>query len=59
VIQLATGPTNASGQIVTQVEGVVGTATYAGWRPRLKAKDILDGVSKTAMLSETHLFKGE
>jgi hypothetical protein len=59
VIQLAIGPTDASGNIVTHLNGAVNTATYAGWRPRLKAKDILDGVSKTAMLSETHLFQGE
>jgi prepilin-type N-terminal cleavage/methylation domain-containing protein len=59
VIQLAIGPTNASGEIVTHLSGAVNTPTYAGWRPRLKAKDLLDGVSKTAMLSETHLFQGE
>jgi prepilin-type N-terminal cleavage/methylation domain-containing protein len=63
VIQLATGPTDSLGRIVTQVGGTMasasGTPCYAGWRPRLKAKDILDGVSKTAMLSETHLFQGE
>jgi prepilin-type N-terminal cleavage/methylation domain-containing protein len=63
VIQLAMGPTNASGQIVTHLtsswtdDGVPGP--YAGWRPRLRGKDILDGTSKTAMLSETHLFQGE
>ena len=59
VIQLATGPTNANGEIVTQVNGGMNTPSYAGWRPRLKAKDITDGMSKTAMLSETHLFQGE
>jgi len=59
VIQLATGPTNADGEIVTQLSSGVNSATYAGWRPRLKAKDITDGISKTAMLSETHLFQGE
>ncbi len=59
VIQLASGPTDANGNIVTQLGSAVNTATYAGWRPRLKAKDITDGMSKTAMLSETHLFRGE
>ncbi len=59
VIQLAIGPTDASGNIVTQLSSAVNTATYAGWRPRLRAKDITDGSSKTAMLSETHLFQGE
>ena len=59
VIQLASGPTDASGNIVTQLGSGVNTATYTGWRPRLKAKDITDGISKTAMLSETHLFQGE
>jgi hypothetical protein len=59
VIQLATGPTNASGDIVTHISGAVNSTTYAGWRPRLKAKDVTDGLSKTAMLSETHLFQGE
>jgi prepilin-type N-terminal cleavage/methylation domain-containing protein len=59
VIQLAIGPTNANGDIVTHLGSAVNTATYAGWQPRLKAKDILDGTSKTAMLSETHLFQGE
>ena len=63
VIQLATGPTDSLDRIVTQVDGTMasasGTPCYAGWRPRLKAKDIPDGISKTAMLSETHLFQGE
>ena len=63
VIQLATGSKNSSGQIVTQLNGSMATTSstpcYQGWRPRLKAKDIYDGVSKTAMLSETHLFRGE
>ena len=63
VIQLATGPTDSLDRIVTQVDGTMasasGTPCYAGWRPRLKAKDITDGISKTAMLSETHLFQGE
>jgi hypothetical protein len=59
VIQLASGPTDANGNIVTQLGSAVNTPTYAGWRPRLKAKDITDGISKTAMLSETHLFQGE
>ena len=63
VIQLAIGPTNSPGQIVTQVNGSMATTTstpcYQGWRPRLRAKDITDGSSKTAMLSETHLFQGE
>ena len=59
VIQLAIGPTDGSGNIVTHFTSGVNTPTYAGWRPRLKAKDITDGMSKTAMLSETHLFQGE
>jgi hypothetical protein len=59
VIQLATGPTDADGKIVTQKDGVNFTACYQGWRPRLRSKDILDGTSKTAMLSEIHLFRGE
>jgi prepilin-type N-terminal cleavage/methylation domain-containing protein/prepilin-type processing-associated H-X9-DG protein len=63
VIQLAIGPTNADGNIVTHLssswtdDGVPGP--YAGWRPRLRGKDIVDGTSKTAMLSETHLWQGE
>jgi prepilin-type N-terminal cleavage/methylation domain-containing protein len=59
VIQLAIGPTNSNGEIVTHLSSAVNMATYAGWRPRLAAKDITDGISKTAMLSETHLFQGE
>ena len=59
VIQLAIGPTDASGNIVTHLGSGVNSATYVGWRPRLKAKDLSDGISKTAMLSETHLFQGE
>jgi hypothetical protein len=59
VIQLATGPTDANGNIVTQLPGAENTACYRGWRPRLRSKDILDGTSKTAMLSEIHLFQGE
>lgn len=59
VIQLAIGPTNSDGKIVTQVQGQMGTPCYQGWRPRLKAEHIVDGTSKTAMLSETHLWQGE
>ena len=60
VIQLAIGPTNSSGDIITHIPAAVSATTpYAGWRPRLRGKDILDGTSKTAMLSETHLWQGE
>ena len=60
VIQLAIGPTNSSGEIITHLPAAVDATTpYAGWRPRLKGKDITDGTSKTAMLSETHLWQGE
>jgi prepilin-type N-terminal cleavage/methylation domain-containing protein len=59
VIQLAIGPTNADGNIVTHLQGQMGTPCYGGWRPRLKAEHIVDGTSKTAMLSETHLWQGE
>lgn len=59
VIQLAMGPTNADGNIVTHLQGQMGTPCYQGWRPRLKAEHIVDGTSKTAMLSETHLWQGE
>jgi prepilin-type N-terminal cleavage/methylation domain-containing protein len=63
VIQLAMGPTNASGEIVTHLASSWTDDTtpgpYAGWRPRLRGQNITDGISKTAMLSETHLFRGE
>jgi prepilin-type N-terminal cleavage/methylation domain-containing protein len=65
VIQLADGPRNSNDEIVTQLIGTVSGSTspptncYLGWRPRVRSGHIVDGMSMTAMLSETHLFQGE
>ena len=60
VMSLAMGPKNASGEIVTHVKSAASTErAYAGWYPRSKIKDVPDGLSKTAILAEKHLWKGE
>ena len=58
-LSLAMGPTNASG-IVTHTSGASASeAAYGGWYPRSSVKHVPDGLSKTAILAEKHLWSGE
>jgi len=60
VLNIAMGPKNANGEFVTQVTGTVSlTCAYAGWYPRVREKDVTDGLSKTVILAEKHLYKTE
>jgi prepilin-type N-terminal cleavage/methylation domain-containing protein/prepilin-type processing-associated H-X9-DG protein len=60
VLNIAMGPKNANGEFVTQVNGTVAlNRAYAGWYPRVREKDVTDGLSKTAILAEKHLYKTE
>ena len=60
VLSLAMGPKNAIGQIVTHVTTSGSTErAYAGWYPRSSVKHVPDGLSKTAILAEKHLWRGE
>jgi prepilin-type N-terminal cleavage/methylation domain-containing protein len=60
VLNIAMGPKNANGEFVTQVTGTVALSrAYAGWYPRVREKDVTDGLSKTAILAEKHLYKTE
>jgi prepilin-type N-terminal cleavage/methylation domain-containing protein/prepilin-type processing-associated H-X9-DG protein len=60
VLNIAMGPKNANGEFVTQVTGAVALSrAYAGWYPRVREKDVTDGLSKTAILAEKHLYKTE
>jgi prepilin-type N-terminal cleavage/methylation domain-containing protein/prepilin-type processing-associated H-X9-DG protein len=60
VLNIAMGPKNANGQVVTQVTGTAALSrAYAGWYPRVREKDVTDGLSKTAILAEKHLYKTE
>jgi prepilin-type N-terminal cleavage/methylation domain-containing protein/prepilin-type processing-associated H-X9-DG protein len=60
VLSLAMGPKNASGEIVTHVKSAASTQrAYTGWYPRTKVRHVPDGLSKTAILAEKHLWKGE
>jgi prepilin-type processing-associated H-X9-DG protein len=54
------GPKDASGAIVTHVQ-TSGTTerAYAGWYPRSSVKHVPDGLSKTAILAEKHLWKND
>jgi prepilin-type N-terminal cleavage/methylation domain-containing protein len=60
VLSLAMGPKDASGAIVTHVQ-TSGTTerAYAGWYPRSSVKHVPDGLSKTAILAEKHLWKND
>ena len=60
VLSLAMGPKDAGGSIVTHVytSGTTERA-YAGWYPRSSVKHVPDGLSKTAILAEKHLWKNE
>ena len=60
VLSLAMGPKDAGGSIVTHVytSGTTERA-YAGWYPRSSVKHVTDGLSKTAILAEKHLWRGE
>jgi prepilin-type processing-associated H-X9-DG protein len=61
VLNVAMGPVNASGQIITQmkVDSSTSNKTYAGWYPRSRIRHVTDGTSKTAILAEKHVFSGE
>ena len=60
VLSLAMGPKNASGAIVTHISSTPTTeSAYGGWYPRSSVKHVPDGLSKTAILAEKHLFKSE
>jgi len=60
VLNIAMGPKNANGEFVTQVTGAVALSrAYAGWYPRTREKDVTDGLSKTAILAEKHLYTTE
>jgi len=54
VLNLAMGPTDGSGDIITH-KAATATTNYAGWWPRSKIKDVSDGLSKTAILAEKHI----
>jgi prepilin-type N-terminal cleavage/methylation domain-containing protein/prepilin-type processing-associated H-X9-DG protein len=54
VLNLAMGPTDGSGDIITH-KAATATTNYAGWRPRSRIKDVSDGLSKTAILAEKHI----
>jgi hypothetical protein len=63
VLNVAMGPINSSGYVTTHlrvrtVSTTTSTASY-GWYPRTRTKDVLDGLSKTAILSEKHLAQQE
>lgn len=60
ILNLALGPTNAAGNIVTHdyTANLAGSA-FAGWYPRTSEKHVPDGLSKTAMLAEKHLWTGD
>jgi type II secretory pathway pseudopilin PulG len=59
-LSLAMGPKDGSGNIVTHVT-TSGTAerAYSGWYPRSSFKHVPDGLSKTAILAERHLWKND
>jgi hypothetical protein len=68
VLNVAMGPQDSNGYITThlRVQSPVnagpgagtGTPSY-GWSPRTRTKDVPDGLSKTAILSEKHLTANE
>ncbi len=59
VLNIAMGPTMPDGKFRTQ-RSSDGTANfYTGWYPRTREKDVVDGLSKTAILTEKHLFRDE
>jgi prepilin-type N-terminal cleavage/methylation domain-containing protein/prepilin-type processing-associated H-X9-DG protein len=61
VLNLAMGPKNSSGQFVTQIRdpSVALSNAFAGWYPRVREKDVTDGLSKTVILAEKHLYQTE
>jgi prepilin-type N-terminal cleavage/methylation domain-containing protein/prepilin-type processing-associated H-X9-DG protein len=64
VLNVAMGPTNASGQLITHLKVHVSDAdpsndSYKGWYPRCQIRHVTDGTSKTALLAEKHVFVDE
>lgn len=60
VLSLAMGPKNTSGHIVTHVGSASSTEkAYPGWYSRSSPKHVPDGLSKTAILAEKHLWRNE
>ena len=56
VLNPAMGPKNASGQFVTHISSDGTSNFYAGWYPRTREKHVTDGLSKTAILAEKHIY---
>ena len=57
VLNPAMGPKNASGQFVTHISSDGTSNFYAGWYPRTREKHVTDGLSKTAILAEKHIYR--
>jgi len=58
VLNIAMGPRDANGYIVTHMLRTP-TNSWAGWYPRTRMKDVLDGLSKTAILTEKYISQNE
>ena len=64
VLNVASGPLDASGNITTHLQVVSNTTSWPGvtsyqWTPRSRAAHVRDGLSNTAILSEKHLAQNE
>ena len=58
VLNIAMGPSDANGYIVTHMLRTP-TNSWAGWYPRTRTKDVPDGLSKTAILTEKYISQNE
>ncbi len=57
VLNPALGPRRADGKFVTQMVSDGSSKFYAGWYPRTREHHVTDGLSKTALLAEKHIYR--
>jgi prepilin-type N-terminal cleavage/methylation domain-containing protein len=48
---------NADGKYISQMKSDGSSKFYAGWYPRTREKHVPDGLSKTAILAEKHVYR--
>jgi len=57
VLNPAMGRKNANGEFITHISSDGTSKFYAGWYPRTQDRHVTDGLSKTAILAEKHIYK--
>lgn len=57
VLNPALGPKNSAGKFITHIKSDGSSKFYRGWYPRTRESHVTDGLSKTAILAEKHIYQ--